>query len=297
MNTQEVYVGIDRGVAWTCTPGPGGRLGRWTTTRRAFRRSQPDCRPCRWRWWCWRLRGRCRRWRWRPWPLRGCRWRWSIPGRCCPRHRPLGEDRPVGRKSSPALPRPSSPRWRKSPMRTAKGFRSVWPVGGSWWRCHRPLRSTQDPALCKGVQAHIRWLQGRTVEAGKRTQCHDTPKPALAGEGRCVLPGIGPVVRARWPAGVGSAGPAGVGRAGGCGADWDSGARRGERHIRGGRAPVRRALYMAAWWGCEKTGGARSLPTPPCRKPPKQRAGTGGPARYRAHHFSIPKSSAMTFTV
>ncbi len=86
------------------------------------------------------------------------------------------------------------------------------------------LRSTQDPALCKGVQAHIRWLQGRTVEAGKRTQCHDTPKPALAGEGRAVAFGAGHrtggVVHVDCRvAGVGSAGPAGVGRAGGCGAD------------------------------------------------------------------------------
>ncbi len=29
----------------------------------------------------------------------------------------------------------------KSPMRTAKGFRSFWPVGGSWWRCSPPSRT------------------------------------------------------------------------------------------------------------------------------------------------------------
>ena len=94
------------------------------------------------------------------------------------------------------------------------------------------LRSTQDPALCKGVQAHIRWLKEALSKLEKELSATIRQSPLWRAKDELLrsVPGIGPVVSCTLiaggvvhvdcrVAGIGSAGPAGVGRAGGCGAD------------------------------------------------------------------------------
>ena len=126
------------------------------------------------------------------------------------------------------------------------------------------LRSTQDPALCKGVQAHIRWLKEALSKLEKELSATIRQSPLWRAKDELLrsVPGIGPVVSCMLIAELPELGRLGrrelAALVGVAPINWDSGARRGERHIRGGRAPVRRALYMAALVGMRKNDVVRA---------------------------------------
>ena len=126
------------------------------------------------------------------------------------------------------------------------------------------LRSTQDPALCKGVQAHIRWLKDALSKLEKELSATIRQSPLWRAKDELLrsVPGIGPVVSCTLIAELPELGRLGrrelAALVGVAPINWDSGARRGERHIRGGRAPVRRALYMAALVGMRKNEVVRA---------------------------------------
>ena len=120
------------------------------------------------------------------------------------------------------------------------------------------LRSTQDPALREEVQAHIDWLKAalKKVEKEIRRTIGQNPLWRAQEELLRSVPGVGPVTASTLLAGLAELG--GVGRralaalVGVAPMNCDTGRRRGERHIRGGRAVVRRALSMATLVGVRK---------------------------------------------
>lgn len=114
------------------------------------------------------------------------------------------------------------------------------------------LKMTRDATVREQIEAHIRWLEGeiaalndkisRLVAADPRWQATNAVLQSVPGVGRVVaatllaeLPELGQLNRQQIAALVGVA-PL----------NRDSGRRRGKRHVAGGRASVRRVLYMAA---------------------------------------------------
>ena len=144
------------------------------------------------------------------------------------------------------------------------------------------LRSTQDPALCKGVQAHIRWLKEALSKLEKELSATIRQSPLWRAKDELLrsVPGIGPVVSCMLIAELPELGRLGrrelAALVGVAPINWDSGARRGERHIRrGAGAGASRAVHGRAGGDAKERCGARSLPTPPCSgKAPK--SGPGG---------------------
>ena len=113
----------------------------------------------------------------------------------CPRHRPLGEDRPVGRGSHRPLCQgrqvPDADSQRLSEL-LARRRQLVEMLTAEQNR----LRSTQDPALCKGVQAHIRWLKDALSKLEKELSATIRQSPLWRAKDELLrsAPGIGPVV-------------------------------------------------------------------------------------------------------
>ncbi len=103
-----------------------------------------------------------------------------------------------------------------------------------------------------GIAAHVAWLSERVAELDRLVAAAVRRTPAWREKDRLLrsVPGVGPVVSRTLLADLPELGGHPPGRlaslAGLAPFASDSGRRRGERHIRGGRREVRRALYMAA---------------------------------------------------
>lgn len=109
-----------------------------------------------------------------------------------------------------------------------------------------------DPVIASGIEAHIAWLDRAIadVEAAIGAAIANTPELAMTAALLRTMPGIGPIAAATlsalmpelgWRTGKAIAMLAGLAPI-----NADSGLRRGQRSIRGGRRRVRQALYMAA---------------------------------------------------
>lgn len=114
-------------------------------------------------------------------------------------------------------------------------------------------RLQRAPAVVQaGIREHIRWLEEELAALEKELQARIQRSPLWQAKDRIVqsVPGVGKVVAmtllGHLPE-MGALSPAAIGALVGVAPmNWDSGAFRGRRRIRGGRAPVRAALYMAA---------------------------------------------------
>ena len=120
------------------------------------------------------------------------------------------------------------------------------------------LRTTQDPALRKGLLAHIRWLERALGEVDEELSGRLRQSPLWRAKEELLrsVPGVGPVTTLTLIAELPELGQltrrevaALVGVAP---LNRDSGGRRGQRTTWGGRAPVRSALYMAALVGSRR---------------------------------------------
>ncbi len=120
------------------------------------------------------------------------------------------------------------------------------------------LRSTQDAALREEVQVHIRWLKAALKKLEKEISRTIRQNPLWRAQDELLrsTPGVGPVTACTLLAGLPELGQLRqrplAGLVGVAPMNCDTGRRRGERHIRGGRATVRRALYMATLVGVRK---------------------------------------------
>jgi transposase len=114
-------------------------------------------------------------------------------------------------------------------------------------------RLQRAPALVQGgIREHISWLEEELAALEKALHASIQQSPLWRAKDRIVqsVPGVGKVVAltllGHLPE-MGTLSPAAIGALVGVAPmNWDSGAFRGRRSIRGGRAPVRAALYMAA---------------------------------------------------
>lgn len=114
------------------------------------------------------------------------------------------------------------------------------------------LAACSDPVVRGGLKRHLAWLEGESAEADRCLTAAVRESPAWRAKDELLrsIPGLGPVSRLTLLAALpelgtmsGSKLTALVGLA--PFAD-DSGTHRGGRRIRGGRAAVRRVLYLAA---------------------------------------------------
>jgi transposase len=114
------------------------------------------------------------------------------------------------------------------------------------------LRPDTPAAIRAGIQDHLAWLDEHIAAADRELACAIRRTPAWRAEGDLLrsLPGIGPVVSRTLIADLPELGHRSadqlVALVGLAPFAQDSGRRSGGRHIRGGRATVRRALYLAA---------------------------------------------------
>lgn len=114
------------------------------------------------------------------------------------------------------------------------------------------LRPGLPAAVREGVEAHVAWLDGQVKAIDKEVTAAVRRTPAWRDKDRLLrsIKGVGPVVSHTLLADLPELGTLPPGKlaalAGLAPFAADSGRRRGERHIRGGRREVRRALYMAA---------------------------------------------------
>jgi transposase len=114
------------------------------------------------------------------------------------------------------------------------------------------LRPDTPAAIRAGIADHLTWLDERIAAADRELAAAVRRTPAWRAEDDLLrsIPGIGPVVSRTLIADLPELGtrPADqlVALAGLAPFAHDSGRRSGGRHIRGGRATVRRALYLAA---------------------------------------------------
>ena len=107
-------------------------------------------------------------------------------------------------------------------------------------------------AVQPSIQAHLRWLDGALADLDKtlRVQVQASPLWHAKEQVLRTVPGVGPTVATTLLAALPELGT--LGRAaiaslvGVAPMNWDSGTLRRQPHIRGGRAPVRAALYLAA---------------------------------------------------
>jgi transposase len=114
------------------------------------------------------------------------------------------------------------------------------------------LRPGLPAAVRAGVEAHVAWLDGQVAALDRAVAAVVRRSPAWRERDRLLrsVPGVGPVVSRTLLADLPELGTRPPGKlaalAGLAPFAADSGRRRGERHIRGGRREVRRALYMGA---------------------------------------------------
>jgi transposase len=114
------------------------------------------------------------------------------------------------------------------------------------------LGACRDEAVRKDLQAHVAWLSERLSGAEKALK-EAIQASAVWRENEALLtsvPGLGPVssrtLLAAMPELGRLSGKQAAALAGLAPFDDDSGKRRGQRHVRGGRSEVRAVLYMAA---------------------------------------------------
>jgi len=114
------------------------------------------------------------------------------------------------------------------------------------------LHEVDVPEIAENIRTHIAWLKTRIDEIDDQVQALIANHEALSRDARIMqsIPGVGDVTSslllALMPE-IGSASRRAVSAlAGVAPVNNDSGMRRGQRHIRGGRKRVRDALYMAA---------------------------------------------------
>ena len=114
------------------------------------------------------------------------------------------------------------------------------------------LKGEADALIRCDLQAHLDWLDEAVAAMDRRIAEQITAEPALARDARLIrsIPGFGPVVTAGLLALVpelGQRSPKAIAALAGLApVNHDSGQRRGQRTIAGGRKRVRDALYMAA---------------------------------------------------
>jgi transposase len=114
------------------------------------------------------------------------------------------------------------------------------------------LRPGLPAAVREGIEAHVAWLGEQVAAIDREVAAAVRRVPAWRERDRLLrsIKGVGPVVSRTLLADLPELGTRPPGKlsalAGLAPFASDSGRRRGERHIRGGRREVRRALYMAA---------------------------------------------------
>jgi transposase len=118
----------------------------------------------------------------------------------------------------------------------------------------------RDASVRAGIERHIAWLDAEAAEADRRLDEAVRASPAWRERDELLrsIPGIGPVVSRTLLASLPELGTTDGGRlsalAGLAPYARDSGTLKGGRHIRGGRAEVRRALYLAALSAARRDG-------------------------------------------
>jgi transposase len=114
------------------------------------------------------------------------------------------------------------------------------------------LAVSPDQAVRADIQRHLDWLKAEIAEADRRLAIAIRESPMWREKDELLrsIPGLGPITSATLLAAVPELGEIDGGKlsalAGLAPFNDDSGRRRGARHIRGGRADVRRLLYLAA---------------------------------------------------
>jgi transposase len=114
------------------------------------------------------------------------------------------------------------------------------------------LAACPDQAVRADIQRHLAWLKAEISEADRRPAAAIRESPVWREKDDLLrsIPGLGPITSATLLAAVPELGAIDGGKlaalAGLAPFNDDSGRRRGARHIRGGRADVRRLLYLAA---------------------------------------------------
>ncbi|MFO0851602.1 MAG: IS110 family transposase [Gemmataceae bacterium] len=122
------------------------------------------------------------------------------------------------------------------------------------------LPTATDPAVRAGVERHLTWLDDQVAAADRLLSAAVAASPAWRAKDDLLrgLPGIGPVVSRTLLAALPELGSGDGGKltavVGLAPYAHDSGALRGGRHIRGGRAEVRRVLYLAALSAARRAG-------------------------------------------
>lgn len=113
------------------------------------------------------------------------------------------------------------------------------------------LKMTRDATVREQIEAHIRWLEGEIAALNDKINHLVTADPRWQATGAVLqsVPGVGPVVVATLLAELPELGHLNrqqiAALVGVAPLNRDSGQRRGKRHVTGGRASVRRVLYMA----------------------------------------------------
>lgn len=118
------------------------------------------------------------------------------------------------------------------------------------------LREVEEPDIVACIRDHIDWLKAHIWAADKQIQTLIASDKALSREARMMrsVPGVGPVTSSVLLSLMPELGiatrRAAAALAGVAPINDDSGRRRGQRRIRGGRKRVRDALYIAALTAC-----------------------------------------------
>ena len=114
------------------------------------------------------------------------------------------------------------------------------------------LGACTDPTVRAGLERHLAWLEAEVADADHRLAEAVKASPAWKEKDELLqsIPGLGPVTSLTLMAALPELGTLGGGKlsalVGLAPFADDSGTRRGSRHVRGGRAVVRRVLYLAA---------------------------------------------------
>ena len=122
------------------------------------------------------------------------------------------------------------------------------------------LVTCRDASVRAGIERHLAWLDAEVAVAERALAEAVRSSPAWRQRDELLrsIPGIGPVVSRTLLASLPELGTTGGGRlaalAGLAPYARDSGTLKGGRHIRGGRADVRRALYLAALSAARRDG-------------------------------------------
>jgi transposase len=122
------------------------------------------------------------------------------------------------------------------------------------------LGTCRDPAVRGGIERHLTWLDSELAEAERLLDAAVKASPAWRERDELLrgIPGIGPVTSRTLLASLPELGATDGGRlaalVGLAPYARDSGTMKGARHIRGGRADVRRMLYMAALSAARREG-------------------------------------------